>query len=296
MKNLATRLGEHERLRESAEEHLKRHDHAPDSVANEKDTLRLLHELQVHQIELEMQNAELLTLYSRLEKETAQRIEAVEELRRQEKLMIQQNRMAAMGEMISNIAHQWRQPLNVLGMKIQGLPLLHSVGDFSRELLEQHTHEAMELIDHMSRTIDDFQAIHQAVSIVEDCYKHQHIKITTFIRNESTVQGYPNEFSQAILNILQNARDALVERQTVSGLISVVLSVDDGRAVITISDNAGGIPAKVLDKIFEPYFSTKGAQGTGIGLHMSKMIIENHMGGKISARNTSNGAEFKIVV
>ncbi len=110
--------------------------------------------------------------------------------------------------------------------------------------------------------------------------------------------GYPNEFSQVILNILQNARDALLERKVSGGQVSILssASAENCKAVVAIADNAGGIPINILDKIFEPYFSTKGLQGTGIGLYMLKTIIGTNMGGQLTVSNTDQGAEFRIEV
>jgi C4-dicarboxylate-specific signal transduction histidine kinase len=114
---------------------------------------------------------------------------------------------------------------------------------------------------------------------------------------EVQVNGIPNEFSQVILNILMNAKDALLERKVAAPRVKVRLFSEDGNVVLTISDNGGGIPPEIMDKIFDPYFTTKGPdKGTGIGLFMSKTIIEKNMNGTLSVRNTKEGAEFRIEV
>ena len=249
-----------------------------------------------------------------LANETLERrvIEAVGELRRKDQLLLSQSRLAVMGEMISNIAHQWRQPLNLVGLHVQRLGMLYGDVKCSRESFDDAVEEVMTLIMHMSRTIDDFrnffkpdkercefnvrQAIEQAVHLVADSFKGTGITVTTRCDGTATINGYPNEFAQALLNILQNARDALMERMVPEGEIAIASSVEGGRSVVTIADNAGGIPEKDIDRIFEPYFSTKGLQGTGIGLYMTKNIIENSMGGRITVRNTGKGAEFRIEV
>lgn len=244
-------------------------------------------------------------LESRVEERTA-------ELREKDRLLLQQNRLAAMGEMINNIAHQWRQPLNALGLNIQRLLLFYNMGNFDKDFLQTSTEDAMKMILHMSQTIDDFrnffksdkdkidfsvnQAVQQTVKLVEDSFKNNHIQIINQASDEIFANGYPNEFSQAILNIMQNARDALVEQKVSEGLVTVKVSVENSRAIVKISDNAGGIPKEIIDKIFDPYFSTKGVHGTGIGLYMSKNIIENNMGGKIAVRNIPGGAEFRIEI
>jgi PAS domain S-box-containing protein len=249
------------------------------------------------------QHAELLE--SRVAERTAQ-------LREKDRLLLQQSRLAAMGEMINNIAHQWRQPLNVLGLNIQRLSLFYELGGFDKEFLDTSTRDAMQLIRHMSQTIDDFrnffkpdkekvefnvnQAIRQTINLVADSFQHHQLAVFFECEGEAWVSGYPNEFSQAILNLLQNARDALVERKVTGGAATVATSLENGRTVITIEDNAGGIPEEIVGRVFEPYFSTKGLQGTGIGLFMTKNIIETNMGGSITVRNTALGAAFRIEV
>lgn len=235
-----------------------------------------------------------------------------EELRQKDLLLLKQSRLAAMGEMINNIAHQWRQPLNVLGLNIQRLLLFYDLDDFNREFLEKSCDDAMKLIRHMSQTIDDFrnffrpdkektefsldQALQQTLSLVKDGLKSSQIEIISRIEGNPLITGYFNEFCQVLLNIIQNSRDAIVERRIAGGVITIAATVANGRAVITISDNAGGIPEEIIGRIFEPYFSTKGVQGTGIGLFMSKNIIEKSMAGSIRAENTPQGAEFRIEV
>ena len=247
-----------------------------------------------------------------LKQETAQRVEALESLREQERIMIQQSRLAAMGEMISNIAHQWRQPLNTLGMVVQRLQLFHDMGEFSADFLSTSTKDAMRLIKHMSGTIDDFsnffkpdkgmvafsvnETIRQTISLVEASFKNQQIGLSIYAEGEPLINGYPNEYSQVLLNILLNARDALVERAREDARIEVRSFVQDGATVVTIADNAGGIPEEIMDKIFDPHFTTKGPQGSGIGLFMAKNIIERNMRGRLTVRNAGNGAEFRIEV
>jgi C4-dicarboxylate-specific signal transduction histidine kinase len=248
-----------------------------------------------------------------LREETVQRLRAMEALREKEQMLIQQGRQAAMGEMIGNIAHQWRQPLNILGLTVQQLLIFYDLGDFKREMLVKSVGSSMGLISHMSRTIDDFrnffrpdkekvefkvgEAIANSLSLIEDSFKNQHIAIEVIAKADPVIFGYRNEFAQALLNILNNARDALTERVTDNPRVTITICSESGRSVIFISDNAGGIPEEIMEKIFDPYFTTKGPQlGTGVGLFMSKTIIEKNMLGKLSARNVSNGAEFRIEV
>ncbi len=248
-----------------------------------------------------------------LREETAERLRVVEALREKEQLLIQQSRQAAMGEMIGNIAHQWRQPLNTLGLTIQGFLLFYDLGEFNREFLEKGVGMSMELIQHMSRTIDDFrnyfrpdkemstfkvaEAVKNTLSLIEDSFKNRHIDIEIVAKDDPVIYGYRNEFAQALLNILNNARDAFKEGKTAGSKVIITMCGKGRKAVVTVADNAGGIPEEIINKIFDPYFTTKGPQGgTGVGLFMSKTIIEKNMGGRLAARNIANGAEFRIEV
>ncbi|OGT98634.1 MAG: hypothetical protein A2079_04650 [Geobacteraceae bacterium GWC2_48_7] len=247
-----------------------------------------------------------------LRMETRERLRTVESLHEKDRLLLQQSRLAAMGEMINNIAHQWRQPLNTLGLNIQRLLLFYDMGDFNREFLQASSEDAMELIEHMSKTIDDFRyffkpdkekidfsvnhTIQQIINLVYDSFKHNQISVITKAEGEVLINGYPNEFCQSLLNIMQNARDVLTERKIPEGVITITSAVENSRAVLTISDNGGGIQEDIMENIFEPYFSTKGLNGTGIGLYMTKNIIEANMNGRITVRNIPGGAEFRIEI
>lgn len=238
---------------------------------------------------------------------------AVDDLRCKDQMLILQDRRAVMGEMINNIAHQWRQPLNLIGLHIQELPLYYSLGEFSQEYLEKKVQKSMELVQQMSATIDDFrnffkpdkrtvtfglnQVIASTVSMVAESYREQQITITFDSEGDPTTNGYPNQYSQVLLNILMNARDALVENSVADGRILIRSFGEAEHSVVTISDNAGGVSDKIMDKIFDPYFTTRGPdKGTGIGLYMSKTIIEKSMGGRLSVKNNNGGAEFRIQV
>jgi PAS domain S-box-containing protein len=235
------------------------------------------------------------------------------ELREKDQVLIQQSRLAAMGEMISNIAHQWRQPLNVLGLHIQSLKVEYGIGQMNKESLDKSVEESMSLIRHMSTTIDDFrtffkpekeqedfkvcQTVARAVQLVKASFDSKHIKLVMTDCNEDVdIHGYPNEYSQVVLNILVNAKEAMETSKTANPQVTITVVAEDGTAIVTISDNAGGIPEEIIHKVFDPHFSTKGPQGTGIGLFMAKNIIEKNMNGRLSVRNNGEGAEFKIEV
>ncbi|MDO9308293.1 MAG: PAS domain S-box protein [Deltaproteobacteria bacterium] len=245
--------------------------------------------------------------------ETLERARAEEVLREKEQMLLMQNRHTAMGEMIGNIAHQWRQPLNTLGLITQRLGAFYGSPSFNKELLETSVSKSMEIINHMSRTIDDFRnffsnereksefrvndALLKALSLVEANFKDSGIKIIHNKMDDISIYGFPNEYAQVLLNIFINAKDAINERMIESPCLTVSVSNENGRSVVTIADNAGGIPENIIEKIFDPYFTTKGPQqGTGVGLFMSKTIIEKNMGGRLLVRNSDTGAEFRIEV
>ena len=240
-------------------------------------------------------------------------VQAVDDLRRKDQMLILQDRLAVMGEMINNIAHQWRQPLNTLGLIIQQLPLFYKSGEISEEMLKDYVGNSMELIQHMSQTIEDFtnffrsdkekvafsvnQVIARTLSLIEKSFKDQKIGITLQPEVDPMANGYPNEYAQVLLNILMNARDELVGHNVDDALISIHAFAEGGRSVVTITDNAGGIADEIIDRLFDPYFTTKGPdKGAGIGLFMSQTIIEKNMGGRLTVRNTGSGAEFRIEV
>jgi len=250
--------------------------------------------------------------YRRLNETLEERIKkAVDELREKDRVLIIQGRQAVMGELISNIAHQWRQPLNMLGLLAQELPMTYKMGTFTKELLEANVAMTMKIIQQMSQTIEDFrsysqpdrvktdfkvlQVIAKTLSLLEGSFNAHRIRTEVEHEGDPVVNGYPNEYSQVLLNILINARDAFLAGKAASPSIVIRVFCENGSTVVTVTDNAGGIPPEIVDKIFEPYFTTKGPeQGTGIGLFMSKTIIEKNMHGVLSARNTGVGAEFRI--
>jgi C4-dicarboxylate-specific signal transduction histidine kinase len=239
------------------------------------------------------------------------RIEAaVKELRQKDQTLIQQSRLAAMGEMINNIAHQWRQPLNLISLIVQGLPECENL---SQEELNREVERIMDVILHMSQTIDDFRyffrqdkekilfvannSVAKAVEFISPSLYSKGISICISEQPEVTVFGYSNEYAQVLLNVLSNAKDVLVERCVAEPRIDISIFRSDENSVVTITDNGGGIGVDILPKIFDPYFTTKEkTQGTGIGLYMSKIIIEQNMGGSLSVQNVDGGVAFRIEV
>lgn len=239
--------------------------------------------------------------------------EEVLQRREQERLLIHQSRLAAMGEMIGAIAHQWRQPLNALGLVHQSTYMLFKAEKLSDELILRNTEKAERLINKMSSTIDDFrnffkpnkhaedfslkQMIQSILDLLDAVFKNNNINFILEC-DDAMIYGLQGEFSQVILNLLNNAKDALIEKRICNSEIKVtVKQSDQNKVVIEISDNAGGIPEVIMDKIYDPYFTTKEAgKGTGIGLYMSKIIVESNMQGSLTAFNSEVGATFVITI
>ena|GEM_PF-3395485 len=234
---------------------------------------------------------------------------AVASNREKDLLLIQQSRLAAMGEMVHNIAHQWRQPLNALGLVLSNLNDAYQYHELDQETLDQAMQKGRNLIRNMSTTIDDFRfffrrdqeqetfelrpAIEKALSLVGAGFDNNGIALELAEGGgEVKAFGYPNEFVQVLLNALNNAKDALQGHQVKNGRVNVAIVQDHGWATVSVRDNGGGIDPRILPKIFDPYFTTK-PNGSGIGLYMSKMLME-HMNGQIEARNTAEGAEILL--
>jgi PAS domain S-box-containing protein len=264
-------------------------------------------------LKLHEEIAERVRMAQALEAETSERLNVQAELREKELLLLHQSRLAAMGEMIGNIAHQWRQPLNLLGLLAQDLPMTYKLGQFNAEYLDMSVKKMLQAINHMSQTIDDFrnffspdkekvdfrvqEIVTRTLSLLEGSLKREQIETRVVTTSDPVVNGHPNEFSQVLLNIISNAKDAIVAREVPGPIITIEIGTEEGRCVVTITDNAGGIPEDVIDKIFDPYFTTKGReQGTGVGLYMSKNIIEKNMGGMLTVQNVADGAQFRIVI
>ncbi|MFV0562336.1 CHASE4 domain-containing protein [Malaciobacter mytili] len=235
----------------------------------------------------------------------------IKKQREQEQLLIQQSKLAAMGEMIGNIAHQWRQPLNALGLVMQNIQFAYQKGELDNNFMNKAVEKTNTLTTNMSKTIDDFrnffkpnktksyfkinETIEKTIFLLESTFEHYNIKIQRDLAEEIELFGFSSEFSQSILNILSNAKDALIETTFENKKIVVKSYKKNETAIIEIEDNAGGIEDKIKDKIFEPYFTTKEeGKGTGIGLYMTKTIIENSMYGKLEVENTKDGAKFII--
>jgi len=251
-------------------------------------------------------------LADQIEYEVAARMKAEQEKKAKDDLLLQQSKMAAMGEMIGAIAHQWKQPLNIIGLLAQDLGESYRYGELGEREVNHIEKSIMEQVEFMSQTVNDFREFFkpakekkpflacETVKKVYELIQNQFVKMGITVDIEEhrhfTVYGYPNEFKHVILNILNNARDVFEEKK-VHGKIRVSFASTPTEGTIYIRDNGGGIPEAFLpDKLFEPYVSSKGDKGTGIGLQIAKTIIEKNMGGTISAHNIEDGAEFVITL
>jgi len=239
----------------------------------------------------------------------------VEQSRQKDQIMFRQSRLASMGEMIGNIAHQWRQPLNAIVLIIQSFQMKRMAGlELSDAFIDKQVNEGIQLAAMMSHTIDDFRnyfkpnrseelfsvkdTVLYSLNLVQEFYAKSNIEIFLNCTQDVQISGYPNEFSQVIMNLFSNAKDILEERAIDKKLIEVMITKEVNNAVVRVVDNGGGISDEVQDRMFEPYFTTKHkSSGTGIGLYMSKQIIEKQMQGSISGTTISyvfqNGKEYE---
>ena len=239
--------------------------------------------------------------------------EELEKNKDKDKLIFQQNKMAALGEMLGNISHQWRQPLmeiNSIFLPIEA-KLSMDIAIEKDELIDS-INKLNDITNYMSNTIDDFRdffatdkekiefklldQINSTINIISGVLKSDNIKLDIIIQKNPILIGYKNEYSQVLINIISNARDILVQRKIQNPYIKISIYEENNNIITTIEDNAGGIIVDPIEKIFEPFSTYEKRNGTGLGLFMSKLIIENNMNGKLEANNTKDGAIFKIII
>jgi signal transduction histidine kinase len=280
-------------------------------VVGTKELQNLSHSMNSMISTIKTSNKELNELNENLESKVNQKLN---EIRDKEQLLIQKSKLASMGEMIGNIAHQWRQPLSAIKAVIQSIELKQRLGKLDDEHIKKSVKESVELVNYMSATIDDFrnfflpskekrefdivQSIADVTKIVSSQLTHNNISLITNIEtNDTKIVGYPNEFKQVVINIINNAKDAIVSNKKEGGKISITIDKVDDKNTIYIDDNGGGIDEEIIHKIFEPYFTTKfESNGTGLGLYMSKTIIEQNMQGRLNIENIDGGARFTIIL
>jgi signal transduction histidine kinase len=238
---------------------------------------------------------------------------ALEEAKKKDRAMLHQSRLARMGTMLSMIAHQWRQPLSELAGILMELETASKFKKADENMIKESVEESNKLIQFMSYTIDDFRnffkpdkkkvyfyvedSVMEAISLISASIKNYNITLNRNIKCNCEIYGYKREFAQVLLNLMSNAKDILIQREIKNPRIDLVVDYIDGYSIVTVKDNALGVEEEYLDLIFEPYFTTKsGSQGTGLGLYMSKMIIEKNMGGELSVENVKDGALFKVKI
>jgi PAS domain S-box-containing protein len=280
----------------------------PDGSISRQTMVTDITELKQAEEKIILKNQEMEDLNRTLEKRVQ---EEVEKNRIKDILLIHQNRQAALGETLEHIAHQWKQPLNALSLITGSLQVEAAAGKLTDESLQETTDTIVGLVDHMSQTIAVFrdfyrpekersifyirEAIDKALTFIKPALRLDSIEVDISADPLLAAYGYPKEYAQVLLNILSNAREALTEKGVKNPRVSLRAAAENGKAVVTATDNAGGIPDANLARIFELYFTTRDSiGGTGIGLYMSKNIIEKNMGGKLGVRNIENGAEFRI--
>lgn len=237
----------------------------------------------------------------------------VEKNRQKDKIMFQQNKMAAMGEMLNNIAHQWRQPLMELSSLF--IPIQAKL-EINNQLSKTQLLDAIDRLNgitkYMSNTIDDFRnffvndkekvkfklsdQINSSMGILSVGLKKNGIMLDIIIKKNPTLYACKNEYTQVLINIINNAKDVLIHRQISKPKIIITLSESEEFAILSVEDNAGGIKISNIEDVFKPFFTHEKKDGTGVGLFMSKLIIENNMNGKLEVSNTEKGASFQIKV
>jgi signal transduction histidine kinase len=233
----------------------------------------------------------------------------VDENLKKDRLLSQQQKMISMGQMIENIAHQWRQPLSLITTSVSGLKIKKMLGDLDDEFFNKTLDSVMNTSQYLSSTIDDFRyffkpqrekedfylenCCNRTIDLLEANFLEKNIKVICTI-DDVKINGYETELIQVLINLLNNSKDALESKED-EKLIFIDILRKNNKAIIKIKDNAGGIDEDILDKVFEPYFTTKHqAQGTGIGLYMCQEIVTKHMNGHIDITNTQFKYNEKI--
>jgi signal transduction histidine kinase len=225
-------------------------------------------------------------------------------------MLLRQSKLATMGEMIAMIAHQWRQPVTAISAIAQSIMFKKKLNKMQDVDLEKELSSIKDISFHLSSTIDDFRdffkpnkdkdyiepklLLQDTLSLLEHQLKNKSISVSLDSSFDDKMYIYKGEFTQVILNIINNAKDALIQKNIENKKIDIKLSQKDNKLLLSIQDNAGGIGVDIIDSIFDPYFSTKGHNGTGLGLYMSKVIIESHLKGVLKVENRENGARFII--
>ncbi len=234
----------------------------------------------------------------------------LERNKEKDQLILAQSRNATMGEMVSMIAHQWRQPLTTISMSVNNISLDIELDDLTVDSLKEHTSTISKQTQELSNTIEDFlsyfkpnkeveeinvkDVYYNALNICKNFIKKSDIQVLTNFDDTCDINGYSRDLMQIIINLLKNAEEALNSNNISKKIIEVTIFQNNDYVHLEVNDNAGGIPKEIIHDIFNPYFSTKKKNSSGLGLYMSKNIVEKHLNGILEVSNKNNGANFVL--
>jgi PAS domain S-box-containing protein len=240
------------------------------------------------------------------------KIKLSEDLKAKEEMMIVQSRHAAMGNMMGMIAHQWKQPLSIIGMIVNNFKLDHELGNTTEDCTLENFNQIEAQVNYLSQTIDDFRnffkpnkekelkkvddVLEQSLKLVGKSLQNNQIEVLRNYDVKTEINVFPNELVQVFINLLNNAKDAIVNSKIKNPQVIIDTFEDEHNIFVNIRDNGGGIPEDVIEKIGDIYFTTKGELGTGLGVYMSKMIIEKQLEGELKWENYDGGALFSIII
>lgn len=228
-------------------------------------------------------------------------------------MLFTQSKMSSMGELLSNIAHQWRQPLNALSALNIKLSMTYNKDGLTKKDMNEFLDKSNQFIQNMSRVIDKFnnffrkddlrrdfnlnQVVNESLGFLDEQFQKNSIIVTNTIDEKIFLNNYKYEFAQVLLNILNNSKEAILGNSIKNAKIVISAQEDNTKVVISIQDNGRGIDEKIINQVFDPYFSTKlQSSGAGLGLYISKMIIEQSLKGSINIENNKNGVLVKITL
>ena len=260
-------------------------------------------------IQIQTNEQKIILLESKIKKLQKQ----LSESRVDNQILAHQSKMALLGEMLGNIAHQWRQPLMELSSIIMSMEAkVKLTGEVSNEEIIDTAERSSIILKYMSSTIDDFRdffvkdkakiifkmsdQIKRSINMLHNTLDNKNIKVDIIIKANPQIYGYKNEYSQVLMNLISNAKDVLVERKIHNPKIVVKIYQDEEYCITEVSDNAGGVKVEPITKVFESFFTFEKKDGTGIGLFMSKLIVEKNMDGKLEVHNNEDGACFTIKI
>ncbi|MBF0537906.1 MAG: PAS domain S-box protein [Nitrospirae bacterium] len=248
-------------------------------------------------------------------RDVTRRKQIEEELRVQHHLVIEQSRQLAISELMISIAHHWRQPLSAIGAIIQNVEDAFDYKELDEEFFHSSVKDIVRELIYLSKTIDNFssfyrrdkekivfrvhECIEKTLSLLRDYFRSKYITVAVDVEEDLELEGYFNEFSRVIFNIINNIKDIFEERNINNGHINIraYRNINNGRVMISIADNGGGMREDIKSRVFDPYFTTKHkSRGVGLGLYMARVMIEKNLNGSIVAQNTDNGAEFIIEI